>query len=54
MNDIQLRDYLAGLAMQAFLPDLSSDRNRDGLTTMDLAKAAYFVADAMLEARKQP
>ena len=42
-----LRDYFAAKAMQAILsnPDYSDEDER-------LAKSAYWVADAMLEARK--
>ena len=52
-----LRDYFAAKAMQAILKDqyengiysgMSSARHED-----DCAKAAYVVADAMLEAREK-
>ena len=55
MNDVSLRDYFAAKAMQSYLLDTALI---DGyvLTNMDveeeLAKRAYQMADAMLEARE--
>lgn len=55
-NDITLRDWLAGLAMQSILDAVYRDeplRHRDPLCPLgpdDYAKAAYENADAMLRA----
>ena len=47
LEELSVRDYFAAKAMQAILsnPDYSDEDER-------LAKSAYWVADAMLEARK--
>ena len=46
-DGMTLRDYFAAKAMQAILSDPDYDKEDSAL-----AKAAYYVADAMLEARK--
>ena len=46
---ISLRDYFAAKAMQSYLVD----KDRDSFTFEQWAKAAYFMADAMLHARGQ-
>jgi hypothetical protein len=46
-NGMSLRDYFAAKAMQSFLVDQCHDAGQWDLE----AKAAYKVADAMLEAR---
>lgn len=49
---MSLRDWFAGLAMQAAVtaePHYSSDSPEDA----DIARDAYDIADAMLEARKK-
>ena len=59
-HDLRLRDWLAGQAMAGILAHNSSVDNRllevfgrPGLNRCDVAaKVAYFMADAMLEARK--
>lgn len=44
-----LRDHFAAKAMQSYL----LDKDRDSFTFEQWAKAAYEMADAMLEARGQ-
>ncbi|MCC2681740.1 MAG: hypothetical protein K0S36_1304 [Nitrosospira multiformis] len=48
LHGMSLRDWLAGQAMQGLIADTEFPLDHDGL-----AKAAYDIADAMLEARKQ-
>ena len=50
INDtgISLRDWFAGMALQAQLP-LSEGRE----STTELAETCYFIADKMLEARQE-
>ena len=45
-KDMTLRDHFAALAMQELLPD-------EFLLQADIVKAAYQVADAMLEERNK-
>ena len=50
---MDLRDHFAGLAMQGMLSNgvtIDIDKSMPFLTR---AKAAYMIADAMMEARKQ-
>lgn len=49
MNDEDLRDLFAGLAMQGMLADNSSLLNING--DKHLARTAYALADAMIEAK---
>ena len=49
MNDEDLRDLFAGLAMQGMLADNSSLLNING--DKHLAITAYSLADAMIEAK---
>jgi hypothetical protein len=55
-NGLMIRDYFAGLAMQAYLGksiDRMHDENQDVLwVDSDIAEMAYELADAMLKARK--
>ena len=46
IQDINLRDYFATAAMQGMFSEHFSSRKEE------IAKAAYLMADAMLEARK--
>ena len=46
IQDITLRDYFAAQAMQGMFSEHFSSRKEE------IAKAAYLMADAMLEARK--
>ena len=46
---MDLRDYFAAKAMQGIV-DSSID---SGLETMQIAKSAYLIADAMMEVREQ-
>ena len=46
---IALRDYFAAKVMQSYL----LDKDRDSFTFEQWAKAAYAMADAMLQARGQ-
>ena len=46
-NGMDLRDYFAAKAMQGIV-DSSID---SGLETMQIAKSAYLIADAMMEVR---
>jgi hypothetical protein len=60
MSNIELRDYLAGQALQAllqgdamaFAPSMSSPEQRTA-RARDLAQTAYVVADAMVATRAQ-
>ena len=47
---ISMRDYFAARAMQALITGTSMWREEDDIY---LARAAYAMADAMLEAREQ-
>ena len=49
-DGMTLRDYFAAKAMQAFI---SSRPPPDEIVGVNIAKAAYFMADAMLAARGQ-
>jgi hypothetical protein len=49
MNDEDLRDLFAGMAMQGMLADNSSLLNING--DKHLATTAYSLADAMIEAK---
>ena len=46
IQDITLRDYFAAQAMQGMFSEYFSSRKDE------IAKAAYLMADAMIEARK--
>jgi hypothetical protein len=48
LHGMSLRDWFAGQAMQGLIADTEYPLDHDGL-----AKAAYDIAGAMLEARKQ-
>lgn len=48
---VDQRAFFAGLAMQAFIPLGSQQLMLDREAVVFLARAAYFVADAMLEER---
>jgi hypothetical protein len=48
-EDATLRDYFAGLAMQAML---SSGNLPKSVKDSELAAEAFVIADAMMEARK--
>ena len=50
MNDEDLRDFFAGLAMLGMLAHPDSD---DSKPASIFANASYTMADAMLEARKK-
>lgn len=58
VGGMSLRDYLAAKAMQAALvnaslPGLADRSNADAIAAVDqMAAACYFIADAMLAARK--
>ena len=49
MNDEDLRDFFAGLAMLGMLANQDSDNSKPASI---FANASYTMADAMLEARK--
>ena len=49
MDEMTLRDFLAGMAMQGILANTGVE-TIDSLLALD-AKRAYAMADAMLEAR---
>ena len=55
VKDMTLRDYFAGLAMQAILKDQYADGlyvgDLDNDAECDCAESAYIVADAMLKER---
>jgi len=58
MDEMKLRDYFAGLAMQAILKDQYEDGLYvgDGIENVDLyadvcAVSSYIMADAMIQAR---
>jgi hypothetical protein len=58
MDEMKLRDYFAGLAMQAILKDQYEDGLYvgDGIENVDLyvevcAVSSYIMADAMIKAR---
>lgn len=51
-EEISLRDYFAGLAMQAIISKVPVDISTDGIRQESIALGAYTYADAMLEARK--
>lgn len=48
-----LRDWFAGQAMAGFCADPEIQWSQGKKTEVNLAKLAYEVADAMLEARKK-
>lgn len=49
MNDYELRDHFAGLALQG---QLASNNGWGGNPPERIAKESYRLADAMMEARK--
>lgn len=50
MNEIELRDYFAGLAMQAFM---SNWHQSDDWNAFEYADMAYTIADVMMKAREE-
>lgn len=53
-NNITLRDYFAGLAMQAYIIAKSNETDIDSRIAyhnFDKPTASYEIADAMIEAR---
>ena len=51
VGGMTLRDYFAAKAMQAYFSDPAAGFGRDGIA--EAANAAYRIADAMLNARKE-
>ena len=49
-SGMRLRDYFAAKAMQSILSGIEAIRPQDCISA---AEDAYFIADAMLEARKK-
>ncbi len=50
MNDEDLRDLFAGLAMQSIIHEVYADNLADH-GCKSIARKAYYMADAMLEAK---
>jgi len=50
MNDEDLRDLFAGLAMQSIIHEVYADNLADH-GCKSIAKKAYYMADAMIEAK---
>jgi hypothetical protein len=50
MNDEDLRDLFAGLAMQAIIHEIYADNLADH-GSKSISTKAYYIADAMIEAK---